>query len=93
MQTVNRLHGILTSGGVFEYSWMRSTDTMFVSRSDVILTIQFSDDVTCRAYEMDRPTRPPLSVDFPRTAKMAAEATTSAPMNSSRKPSHLEEQM
>jgi len=36
-----------TSVGVSEYSFILSTETTFVSRSDDIRTIQFSDCVTC----------------------------------------------
>lgn len=38
---------LLTSVSVSEYSLTRSTATMFVSRSEVIRTIQLSDMVTC----------------------------------------------
>ncbi len=37
---------------------MRSTDTICVSRSEVMRTIQFSVCVTFMAYEMDSPAMP-----------------------------------
>jgi len=40
-----------TSVGVSEYSLVLSTDTMLVSSSLVIRTIQFKDWVTCKVRE------------------------------------------
>ena len=45
---------------------------------------------TCNAYDIDRPTSPPLSVFLPITANKAAASTTEAPTNSNRNPNHLD---
>ena len=48
------IYTVQTSVGVSEYSLMRSTDTILVSNSLVIRTIQFKDEVTCTTKQQQQ---------------------------------------
>ena len=83
--TFSQLASVLDS----EYSFKRSTATMFVSTSEVILIKQFRVAVTAKAYDIDNPIKPGVRLSLPSTANKAAQKMIRFPKVSKRIASHL----
>ena len=76
------------SCGVLQYSLIRSIEVIFYSKSEENLTNQLKIIETLREYDIDKPTRPAVSVSLARMAKIHAKNVIKWPRHSSLIESH-----